>query len=61
MRVLLVVTGLQLGGAERQVVDLADRLAARGHAVAIAYLTGDAAVRPALRSSCIRWGSARRR
>ncbi|MGB5806694.1 glycosyltransferase [Castellaniella sp.] len=46
MRVLLVVTGLQLGGAERQVVDLADRLAARGHAVAIAYLTGDAAVRP---------------
>lgn len=46
MRALLVVTGLQLGGAERQVVDLADRLAARGHAVAIAYLTGDVAVRP---------------
>src|SRR5690606_23133101 len=46
MRILLLVTGLQLGGAERQVVDLADRLAARGHVVAIAYLTGDAAVRP---------------
>ena len=40
------MTGLQLGGAERQVVDLADRLTARGHAVAIAWLTGDAAVQP---------------
>jgi glycosyltransferase involved in cell wall biosynthesis len=46
MRILLVATGLQLGGAERQVVDLADRLATRGHAVAIAWLTGDAEVRP---------------
>ncbi|MGB3423173.1 MAG: glycosyltransferase [Castellaniella sp.] len=46
MRILLVVTGLQLGGAERQVVDLADRLAARGHAVAIAYLTGEVVVSP---------------
>lgn len=42
MRVLLVATGLQMGGAERQVVDLADRLAARGHDVAIAYFVGEA-------------------
>lgn len=38
----MVATGLQLGGAERQVVDLADRLAARGHDVAIAYFVGGA-------------------
>ncbi|MBV2181871.1 MAG: glycosyltransferase [Castellaniella sp.] len=47
MRILLVTTGLALGGAERQVVDLADRLAGRGHEVAIAYLVGDVEVRPA--------------
>ncbi len=47
MRILLVTTGLALGGAERQVVDLADRLAGRGHDVAIAYLVGDVEVRPA--------------
>lgn len=42
LRILLVATGLQLGGAERQVVDLADRLAARGHEVAIAYFVDEA-------------------
>lgn len=47
MRVLLVTTGLALGGAERQVADLANRLAGRGHDVAIAYLVGDVEVRPA--------------
>lgn len=46
MRILLVTTGLALGGAERQVVDLADRLAGRGHDVAIAYLVGGVEVRP---------------
>ncbi len=46
MRILFITTGLKLGGAERQVVDLADRLAERGHEVAIAYLTGDAELRP---------------
>lgn len=46
VRVLLLATGLELGGAERQVVDLADRLAARGHVVAIAFLVGDAQLRP---------------
>ncbi|WP_298012491.1 glycosyltransferase [uncultured Castellaniella sp.] len=46
MRILLVATGLTLGGAERQVVDLANRLAGRGHDVAIAYLVGEATLRP---------------
>lgn len=46
MRVLLVATGLALGGAERQVVDLANRLARRGHEVAIAYMVGKVEVRP---------------
>lgn len=41
LRILLVATGLELGGAERQVVDLAARLAARGHRVAIAYMVGE--------------------
>jgi len=47
MRILFVITGLGVGGAERQVVDLADRLAGRGHEVGIAYLTGEAALLPA--------------
>lgn len=38
LRVLLVVTGLQVGGAERQVVLLARGLARRGHAVHVASL-----------------------
>ncbi|MGB6006492.1 glycosyltransferase [Castellaniella sp.] len=46
MRILMVTTGLLLGGAECQVVSLADRLAARGHDVIIAYLTGSVGVRP---------------
>lgn len=47
MRILLVATGLAVGGAERQVVDLANRLAGRGHEVAIAYMVGNVEVRPA--------------
>ncbi len=46
LKILLLATGLELGGAERQAVDLADRLAARGHRVALAYLVGDAVVSP---------------
>lgn len=46
MRILFITTGLLLGGAERQTVALADRLADRGHDVAIAYLTGRAEVLP---------------
>lgn len=39
MRILLLTTGLRLGGAERQVVDLATAFVARGHDVAIMSLT----------------------
>lgn len=47
MKVLLVITGLGMGGAENVVVNLADELVKRGHTVKIAYLTGPALVLPA--------------
>ncbi len=47
MRVLLVITGLTMGGAEKIVAELADALAARGCEVALAYLKGPVQVRPA--------------
>lgn len=43
---MFVITGLGVGGAERQVVDLADKLAERGHSVKIAYLTGPVRLNP---------------
>jgi glycosyltransferase involved in cell wall biosynthesis len=46
MKILFVITGLGVGGAERQVVDIADRLVGLGHDVKIAYLTGSALTRP---------------
>lgn len=46
MRILFVITGLGMGGAEHVVVNLADTLVARGHHVKIAYLTGEALVLP---------------
>ncbi|MFZ2267594.1 MAG: glycosyltransferase [Azonexus sp.] len=46
MRILLVITGLGVGGAERQVADLADAFSLLGHEVAIAYMTGSVGVRP---------------
>lgn len=46
MNIALLITGLGMGGAERQVVDLADRFAALNHTVLIVYLTGEAAVFP---------------
>lgn len=46
MKILYVVTGLGLGGAEKVVSDLADQMVLRGHEVKIAYLTGDISVRP---------------
>jgi glycosyltransferase involved in cell wall biosynthesis len=46
MRILLVITGLGMGGAERQVVDLADAFAELGHEVVLAYLTGSVQLRP---------------
>jgi glycosyltransferase involved in cell wall biosynthesis len=38
MRIVYVITSLGMGGAERQVLGLADRMAARGHAVALLVL-----------------------
>lgn len=46
MNILYVITGLGLGGAEKVVVDLADRMNSLGHTVKIAYLTGEVLVKP---------------
>ena len=41
MKILYIITGLGLGGAERVVVDLADKFYDNGHSVKIIYFTGD--------------------
>ena len=46
MKLLLVITGLGMGGAENVVATLADGMAAKGHEVLIVYLTGEAIVIP---------------
>lgn len=46
MNILILITGLGMGGAENVVVRLADRLVAKGHRVKILYMTGQAAVKP---------------
>ncbi|MBU1297374.1 MAG: glycosyltransferase [Gammaproteobacteria bacterium] len=46
MKILIVITGLGMGGAEHVVVNLADSLSARGYSVKIVYLTGEAVVLP---------------
>jgi glycosyltransferase involved in cell wall biosynthesis len=46
MRILLCITGLGMGGAEKVVTSLADALAAKGHEVCIAFMTGAAVVLP---------------
>jgi glycosyltransferase involved in cell wall biosynthesis len=46
MKILLLITGLGVGGAERQVCDLADVYAARGHCVVLGYMTGPARLVP---------------
>lgn len=48
MKILFVATSLGMGGAETQVVNLSDQLARRGHAVTVAYLTGEVVVRPSV-------------
>jgi glycosyltransferase involved in cell wall biosynthesis len=50
MKILFLITGLTLGGAERVVTSLADALAVRGHDVLIAYMTGTAEVLPTIAS-----------
>lgn len=51
MKILYVITGLGLGGAEKVVIDIADQMNNLGHDVKIAYLTGKVVVRP--QSNCI--------
>lgn len=42
----MVITGLGMGGAERVVCDLTEKLYERGHEVKIAYLTGNVSTYP---------------
>lgn len=46
MKILFVITGLGVGGAEKVVTSLADELAERSHEVVVAYMTGEALVTP---------------
>ncbi|MGQ4691788.1 glycosyltransferase [Aeromonas veronii] len=46
MKIILIVTGLAMGGAERQVCDLADQFAIRGHQVLLISMTGEMVNRP---------------
>ena len=46
MKILYVITGLGLGGAEKVVADLADQMILLGHNVKVSYLTGEVLVRP---------------
>lgn len=46
MKVMLLITGLSVGGAERQVSDLADSLFSKGHEILLVYMTGEALVKP---------------
>ncbi|WP_273777775.1 glycosyltransferase [Acinetobacter sp. GSS19] len=46
MKILYVITGLTLGGAERIVCALADEMRKREHEIKIAYLTGEQIVQP---------------
>lgn len=46
MKILYVITGLGGGGAEKVVVDLADRMYEKGHEVKIVFLKGNIIVKP---------------
>lgn len=46
MKILFVITGLGLGGAEKQICLLADRFADLAHQVSIISLTGEAIIKP---------------
>lgn len=46
MKILFIITGLGMGGAERQVCDLVDKLAAQEHQVVLVSLTGSSINRP---------------
>ena len=46
MKIALIITGLGMGGAERQVCDLADQFTNIGHQVLLVSLTGEAVCLP---------------
>ncbi|WP_282156490.1 glycosyltransferase [Vibrio diabolicus] len=46
MNILLVTTCLNIGGAEKIVISLADNLANKGHVVKIVYLKGEVILKP---------------
>ncbi|OEE79741.1 glycosyltransferase [Vibrio ordalii] len=46
MKILFLITGLGMGGAETQVCSLIDQLAARGHAILLLSLTGESVNKP---------------
>lgn len=46
MKILFIITGLGIGGAEKIVTSLADELVKQGHNIVIAYLYGEALVTP---------------
>ncbi|WP_270682274.1 glycosyltransferase [Aeromonas sp. QDB51] len=46
MNIILIITGLGMGGAERQVCDLADQFTAKGHKVLLISMTGETVNRP---------------
>lgn len=55
MKLTLVITGLAMGGAENQVVNLADTLASRGHKVTLAYILRPEFVLPHNRQVKLVW------
>lgn len=46
MKIIYLITGLGMGGAENQVVNLADKFASKGHQVTIAYMLQPDLVKP---------------
>ncbi|KTA77459.1 glycosyltransferase [Aeromonas salmonicida] len=46
MNIILIITGLGMGGAERQVCDLAEQFVNKGHSVLLISMTGETVNRP---------------
>ncbi|MFM5199961.1 glycosyltransferase [Aeromonas caviae] len=46
MNILVIITGLGMGGAERQVIDLVERFSVLGHRVLLVTMTGDIVITP---------------
>src|SRR6266850_6246391 len=53
MRILYVISGLSFGGAEKQLVELANQLAEHGHEIAIYTLNRDVRRKPELAGSAV--------